>query len=97
MSKMYVPRMIDSKDPKLDEKMESLLQTQAEGFVLAITSDNQEDTEYKIIAIEPGKKIWKPHTINTDGGKRHTKRMHRKRTNRKRTNHKKRTIRKQRK
>ena len=96
MSNIYVPRMIDSQDPELDEKMASLLKTQAEGFVLTITSDNQEATEYKIIAIEGGKKTWKPHTMNTDGGKRHTKRMHRKRTNRKRTN-RKRTNRKQRK
>ena len=96
MSKIYVPRMIDSQDPELDEKMASLLEKQAEGFVIAITSDNQEATEYKIIAIEAGKKTWKPHTINTGGGKRHTKRMHRKRTNRKRTN-RKRTNCKQRK
>jgi hypothetical protein len=93
----YVPRMIDSQDPKLDEKMKNLLETQAEGFVVAITSDNQEATEYKIIAIEAGQKTWKPHTMSIDGGKRHTKRMHRKRTNRKRINRKKLTYRKQRK
>jgi len=96
MSNVYVPRMIDSQDPELDKKMARLLDTEAEGFVLTITSDNQEATEYKIIAKEAGKKIWKSYTMPIDGGKRHTKRMHRKRTNRKRIN-RKRTNRKQRK
>jgi hypothetical protein len=84
----YVPRQLDKHDPTTEMKLAELLKTQKNDFVIALTEDNQEGTEYLIIKTIDGLKQWVVHTPSVVGGKRY-----RKRTNRKRIHRKKRTLR----
>ena len=84
----YVPRQLDKHDPTTKMKLDELLKTQKDDFVIALTEDNQEGTEYLIIKTIDGLKQWVVHTPSAVGGKRY-----RKRTNRKRIHRKKQTLR----
>ena len=62
MSQSYVPKQLDKNNPATEMKLVELLKTQNDGFVIALTEDNQEGTSYLMIVTIDGRKQWVAQT-----------------------------------